>query len=82
MRIRNILIKTHNPALNPSLQNHLHSSWRRADDTLSSIVVPSLTPHPGLRLPLSLLLSLDDQDLDAAHCENSAFVCTSMLSPI
>lgn len=25
MRIRNILIKTHNPSLNPSLQNHLHS---------------------------------------------------------
>lgn len=25
MRIRNILIKTHNPPLNPSLQNHLHS---------------------------------------------------------
>lgn len=26
MRIRNILIKTHNPPLNPSLQNHLHSA--------------------------------------------------------
>lgn len=24
MRIRNILIKTHNPPFNPSLQNHLH----------------------------------------------------------
>lgn len=39
MRIRNILIKTHNPPLNPSLQNHLHS-----------VVLPhtaAVMAHPG-----------------------------------
>lgn len=58
MRIRNILIKTYNPPLNPSLQNHLHSLV-----LLQSAAVTAQFPgplfclhsslHPRLRRPLS-----------------------------
>lgn len=46
MRIRNILIKTHNPPLNPSLQNHLHS--------LAPLRAATMTAHSG---PLFCLAS-------------------------
>lgn len=56
MRIRNILIKTYNPPLNPSLQNHLHSVvLLHSDGTFGPIILPLLIPHPGQCLPLSPL---------------------------
>lgn len=93
MRIRNILIKTHNPPLNPSLQNHLHS--------LVLLHTAAVTAHPcplfclassltqgyfSFCLPsVSVIfdpLSLDFQTRWAERLENSAFVCTSTLSPV
>lgn len=93
MRIRNILIKTHNPPLNPSLQNHLHSLVLLHTATVTAHSGPlfclasSLTQgYVSLCLPsVSVIfdpLSLDFQTRWAKGPENSAFVCTSMLSPV
>lgn len=67
MRIRNILIKTYNPALNPSLQNHLHSLlltlYRRSDGTFgfhcsaSFLTEASLFPFVSLQCWLDLIRS-------------------------
>ena len=93
MRIRNILIKTHNPPLNPSLQNHLHSvvPLHAAAVTAHSgplfYFASSLTQgYVSLCLPsVSVIfdpLSLDFHTRWAEGHENSAFVCTSTLSPV
>lgn len=93
MRIRNILIKTHNPPLNPSLQNHLHSLFLLNTAAVMAHSGPlfslasSLT-EGYLSLCLSSVsvifdpLSLDFQTRWAEGPENSAFVSTSMLSPV
>lgn len=91
MRIRNILIKTHNPPLNPSLQNHLHSlvllhtAAVMAHSGPLFCLASSLTEgYISLCLPsVSVIfdpLSLDFQTRCAEGPENSAFVCTPMLS--
>lgn len=93
MRIRNILIKTHNPPLNPSLQNHLHSPVLLHTAAVMAHSGPlfclasSLTQgYVSLCLPsVSVIfdpLSLDFQTRRAKGPENSAFVCTSTLSPV
>lgn len=92
MRIRNILIKTHNPPLNPSLQNHLHSVVLLHPATVLAhsgplLYFPSSLTQSNVSLCLPLVsvifdpLSLDFQTRWEEGPENSAFVCTSV-SPV
>lgn len=88
MRIRNILIKTHNPPLNPSLQNHLHSAVLLHTATMTAHSGPllySLHLSPRAMSPFvspwcQLYLICSHQTFRDGS-ENSAFVCTSV-SPV
>lgn len=89
MRIRNILIKTHNPPLNPSLQNHLHSAAllpsaaRRWQISGPLLYFPSSLTQGNVSLCLpSVSVIFDPLSLDFqtrwARRKKSAFVCTSI----
>lgn len=95
MRIRNIFIKTHNPPLNPSLQNHLHSPVLLHTAAVAAhfgpIVLPRLISHPGLRLPLSplgvsyiwsALIRLSDEMSRKGQRKIVLLCALSVLSPV
>lgn len=95
MRIRNILIKTHNPPLNPSLQNHLHSAALLHSATAMAnsgplLYFPSSLTQGNVSLCLpSVSVIFDPLSLDFQtrwvrrgpdKKKKSAFVCTSISS--
>lgn len=88
MRIRNILIKTHNPPLNPSLQNHLHSVVLLHAATATAHSGPLfylssslIQGNVSLCLPLvSVIFDPLSLDFQTRCCWKNAFVGTSVSS--